>query len=140
MFGSFVDYWLLRPLTHRRYIATEEELDALAEIGQPFDAQHAKHRLEKWNWRLENRIPLRRDLRYLDVGCGHGDLTIAFAMAGCGRICGIDIVSRCITRAKSYPKKTEELGERRYDRSKPRELRFSRGDPRSPIAVGPISA
>ena len=49
-----------------------------------------------------DRIPLRRDLRYLDVGCGQGDLTIAFAMSGCDDICGIDMVPRNIARAKLY--------------------------------------
>ena len=101
MFGSTVDYWLLRPLTHRRYIATEEELDARADVEQPFDAARAQRRLDKWNRRLDNRLPLRRDWRYLDVGCGQGDLTIAFAMAGCGYVCGIDMIARNIARAKS---------------------------------------
>ena len=104
MFGSFLDYWLLRPFVHRRRIATEQELDALAEIGEPFDETQAKNRLEKWNRRLENRIPIRRELRYLDVGCGYGDLTIAFALAGCGPICGIDVIPRSITRAKAAAK------------------------------------
>ena len=51
---------------------------------------------------VEDRISIRSDLRCLEEGCEHGDLTIAFAMAGCDHVYGIDNVPCCITRAKSY--------------------------------------
>lgn len=107
MFGERIDYWLLCPLTHRCNRATEEELNLRASTCEELDVVAAKSRLLKWNARLDGRIPISSELRYLDIGCGHGDLTLAFALAGCGHVTGIDITPRNIERARIH---SEQLG------------------------------
>ena len=47
-------------------------------------------RFEKWNRRLDNEIPIDPDMRYLEVGCGMGDMSLALAWRGCGFVTGID--------------------------------------------------
>lgn len=100
MFGQTIDYYILKPFTHNRNIATEEQLNSKADepdIG--LDA--ALRRVEKLQQRLEGRFPIRSDLRYLDVGCGKGDITIALAQRGVKYLTGIDFVERNIVSAKA---------------------------------------
>ena len=99
MFGARIDYWLLRPWADKRKMRTEEELDAQA--PKTLDVEQATARLQKWNARLDNRIPIDNELHYLDVGCGKGDLTIAFALAGCKHVTGIDMMPRYIRQAQA---------------------------------------
>ncbi len=107
MFGERIDYWMLRPLTHQRNLATEAELNLRASTCRALDVAEAEARLRKWNARLCGRIPISRELRYLDIGCGHGDLTLAFVLAGCRDVTGIDVTPRNIERARTY---SEQLG------------------------------
>lgn len=100
MFGARIDYWLLRPWADKSRMRTEEQLDEV-ESPETFDIEQATARLRKWNARLDNRIPIDQALHYLDVGCGTGDLTIAFVLAGCNHVTGIDMLPRYIRRAQA---------------------------------------
>jgi 2-polyprenyl-3-methyl-5-hydroxy-6-metoxy-1,4-benzoquinol methylase len=99
MFGKTIDYYLLRPFSHSRNIASEEQLDAIYNQGSFIDIDHAIFRVRKLMQRLEGHFPLRGDLCYLDIGCGSGDIAIALNRLGVKNITGIDIVQRQISQA-----------------------------------------
>jgi len=101
MFGNRIDYWLLRPFVHSRNRATEEELNTRFAAGNSFTINAAMSRVEKLVARFEGRFPINNKLRYLDVGCGNGDICIALAKAGCKSLTGVDIMLRNIQCAKS---------------------------------------
>lgn len=100
MLGEILDYWILRPFTHRSKIATEEDLDASFVSGPSLKIEDAMSRLEKFLHRLDGHFSISNNLHYLDVGCGTGDQAIAIAKVGCKGITGIDIIPRNIERAK----------------------------------------
>lgn len=104
MFGAKVDYLILRPFSHCRNKASEEELDAGAGSETFFDSDKAVMRLKKLMTRLEGRFSCSENLRYLDVGCGTGDITIAMTLLGARDVTGIDIVPRNIAAAERYSK------------------------------------
>jgi SAM-dependent methyltransferase len=101
MFGQTLDYWILRPFTHRHNARTEEDLDSRAGHDSSRGIDDAIFRLDKLLDRLEGHLPIRSTLRYLDIGCGSGDFAIALAKAGCEEITGVDFVPRAIAQAKS---------------------------------------
>jgi len=107
MLGATLDYLILRGLAHRRNLATEEQLDTLS--GQPsaefFDEAVSKFR--KLFERFEGHLPVDPSLSYLDMGCGTGELTLAFAGLGAKHITGVDFLPRNIDRAQAYAR---ELG------------------------------
>ncbi len=70
MFGKTIDYWLLRPFAHGRHPEAEE----LRQLERDLGIESATARFEKWNRRLDNEIPIEPDMRYLDVGCGMGEV------------------------------------------------------------------
>jgi 2-polyprenyl-3-methyl-5-hydroxy-6-metoxy-1,4-benzoquinol methylase len=99
--GQTLDYWILRPLTHDRNAKTEEELNySYATQQTPLALEHVTFRLQKLMHRLEGEFPVASNLRYLDIGCGTGDMTVALARAGCKNITGIDFVPRMIAQAR----------------------------------------
>jgi SAM-dependent methyltransferase len=102
MLGDTLDYWLLKTLAHRRNIATEAELDARAAATSPqaFDAQMPK--LEKLLRRFGEHLPIDAGKSYLDMGCGTGELTLALAGMGAGRITGVDFLPRSIDTARAH--------------------------------------
>jgi SAM-dependent methyltransferase len=102
MFGEPLDYWLLKSLAHRRNRATEAELDARAAATSPqaFDAQMPK--LEKLLRRFGAHLPIDAHRSYLDMGCGTGELTLALAGMGAGRITGVDFLPRSIETARAH--------------------------------------
>ena len=102
MLGDTLDYWLLKTLAHRRNIATEAELDARAAASSPqaFDAQMPK--LEKLLRRFGEHLPIDPGKSYLDMGCGTGELTLALAGMGAGRITGVDFLPRSIDTARAH--------------------------------------
>ena len=102
MFGTTIDYWILRPLTHDRELETEKDLNA--RFGQPagIDMHAAESRFLKLQDRLQGRFPIQSDLSYLDIGCGTGDITLALAKLGAGHVTGLDLVPRHTSAATAY--------------------------------------
>jgi trans-aconitate methyltransferase len=102
MLGKTLDYWLLKSLAHRRNLATEAELDARAVATSPqaFGAQMPK--MEKLVRRFGSHLPIDAHKSYLDMGCGTGELTLALAGMGAGRITGVDFLPRSIETARAH--------------------------------------
>ena len=99
MFGERLDYRLLRRLAHPANRAAEAELEA--RFFSPLkDPQAAQQKLEKILRRFRGRVPIDASLRYLDMGCGTGEVTIGFARLGARRVTGVDFLSRSIAVAK----------------------------------------
>ena len=86
MFGKRIDYWLLRLCAHGRNTEPEE----LRQLERDLGLESAKARFEKWNRRLHNEIPIAPAMRYLEVGCGMGEMSLALAQYGCEHVTGID--------------------------------------------------
>jgi SAM-dependent methyltransferase len=99
MLGQTLDYLILRPFSHQRNIRTEEELDSLASQEALLTMEAGSFRLEKLISRLEGNFPISDTLRYLDIGCGQGDIAVALGKAGCRDVTGIDFVPRKIAQA-----------------------------------------
>jgi 2-polyprenyl-3-methyl-5-hydroxy-6-metoxy-1,4-benzoquinol methylase len=111
MFGSTIDYWILRPLTHNRKLESEEELDARFSHSSMIDMAAAIRRVLKLQSRLQGRFPIQPDLRYLDIGCGTGDITLALAKLGAGKVTGLDFLPRYISAAVANSERVQ-LGDR----------------------------
>jgi SAM-dependent methyltransferase len=99
MFGPVVDYWLLRPLTHNRNSATEEELNARAAGNAPIDIDAELAKIQKLRQRVGGRLPISEHLSYCDVGCGEGGMALALAVLGARQVTGIDVTPRSILTA-----------------------------------------
>jgi SAM-dependent methyltransferase len=104
MFGKKLDYLLLRSISHDRNIATEEELNARADDISLGMIEAGIARLQQRIERFEGRFPINPELRYLDMGCGTGELSIALAKLGCRRVTGVDIVPRNIATCQRHAK------------------------------------
>jgi SAM-dependent methyltransferase len=102
MLGSTLDYYLLRPLAHAANRATEEKLDAQFRDASPETFEAAMPKLRKLVARFEGALEVRPGLRYLDIGCGTGELTLALARMGAEHVTGVDILPRAIERARAY--------------------------------------
>lgn len=102
MFGATLDYFILRGLAHRRNLATEEQLDSLFSRVSTQSFEEAMPKFRKLIDRFEGRLPVDPGLRYLDMGCGSGELTLAFARLGVKRITGVDFLPRYIERARAH--------------------------------------
>lgn len=63
-------------------------------------AEGGAARLRKFNRRTMGGIPLRENMRYLDAGCGWGDMAVALALATGGKVTGCDAEPACIGVAK----------------------------------------
>jgi 2-polyprenyl-3-methyl-5-hydroxy-6-metoxy-1,4-benzoquinol methylase len=90
---------MLRPLTHYRNTKTEEELNSICAEQTVPSPNTGIFRLEKLMSRLEGHFPVSDTLRYLDIGCGTGEIAIALASKGCEEVTGIDLVPRRIAQA-----------------------------------------
>ena len=105
MFGSYVDYHLLKPLTHRRNYATEDELDRRAkQTGYTLDQASAYLNKVRTEY-FRDELPIDPDLAYLDVGCGMGRLSIGLSLLGAKDVTGVDIVERHIIEARQVAAK-----------------------------------
>ena len=111
MFGKTIDYKLLRLFAHDRHPEAEE----LRQLERDLGIESAKARFEKWNRRLDNEIPIDPAMRYLEVGCGMGEMSLALAQYGCGEVTGIDkdpyyieIAKRCARKSELQDKVTFE--------------------------------
>ena len=107
MLGETIDYLILRSLSHSRNIATEEDLNDRARSESSFSIDEAEFRLRKLLRRFEGHFPINEEFRYLDIGCGTGDITIALARAGAKYVTGLDIMPRNIVTAEVYAKQME---------------------------------
>ncbi|HET7766811.1 MAG TPA: methyltransferase domain-containing protein [Burkholderiales bacterium] len=106
MLGATLDYFVLRTLAHRRNRATEEQLDSLFGRTAAGALDEAKAKARKLVDRFEGRFPIDPGLRYLDLGCGSGELTLALAGLGIRRITGVDLLPRNIERARACAEET----------------------------------
>lgn len=107
MFGSRLDYYLLRGIAHRRNLATEEQLDVSFSRVSSAAFEEEMPKFRKLIERFEGHLPLAPGLRYLDLGCGTGELSIAFAKLGGGIVTGVDFLPRSIERAKTLAERMD---------------------------------
>jgi SAM-dependent methyltransferase len=98
MLGERIDYWLLKSLAHARNRATEEELDRDGCSSLLQDQEQTK--LAKILDRFEGALPVAPGLRYLDMGCGSGELTLSLAKQGVSDIVGVDSLPRFVQAAR----------------------------------------
>jgi 2-polyprenyl-3-methyl-5-hydroxy-6-metoxy-1,4-benzoquinol methylase len=105
LLGATLDYFILRGLAHRRNLATEEQLDALFARSPAESVGETAPKFLKLIDRFEGHLPVDPALRYLDLGCGAGELTLAFARLGIRRITGVDFLPRNIERARVHAAK-----------------------------------
>jgi SAM-dependent methyltransferase len=101
MLGATLDYLVLRTLAHRRNRATEEQLDSMFGRTAAGALEEATSKSRKLIDRFEGRFPIDPGLRYLDLGCGSGELTLALAGLGIRHITGVDLLPRNIERARA---------------------------------------
>ena len=111
MFGRTIDYYLLKPLTHKRNKATAQELDLLAEqldlrsAGSPAHSPYTLEQARDYTKKaidlyFGGSLPVDPDLSYLDLGCGSGRLSIGLSVLGVQDVTGMDILERNITTAR----------------------------------------
>jgi 2-polyprenyl-3-methyl-5-hydroxy-6-metoxy-1,4-benzoquinol methylase len=108
MLRASLDYFILRSLAHSRKLATEEQLDArYSQVSAKSLLEEEMPKFRKLIGRFEGHLPVDPGLRYLDMGCGTGELTIAFAKLEVRRITGVDFLPRYIERARAYTRKLD---------------------------------
>jgi 2-polyprenyl-3-methyl-5-hydroxy-6-metoxy-1,4-benzoquinol methylase len=95
-------YVLLRGLAHRRWMATEEQLDAAATQCTVQEFERGVQKADKLIARFDGNVPIDPQLSYLDLGCGNGAVTIALAQRGLREVTGVDFLPRSIERARGY--------------------------------------
>ena len=100
MFGENLDYAILRTMAHKRNLATEKALD-VEWLQQPPRPADGVARLRMHIERFGGLFPIDPDLRYLDIGCGNGELTLGLSELGCTHVTGIDVIPRNIAAAES---------------------------------------
>ncbi len=105
MLGATLDYYILRSLAHGRNRATEEQLDARFARVSAESLDGALPKFRKLADRFEGHLPVDPGLRYLDMGCGTGELTLAFGRLGVKRITGVDFLPRNIERAQAHARR-----------------------------------
>jgi 2-polyprenyl-3-methyl-5-hydroxy-6-metoxy-1,4-benzoquinol methylase len=95
-----IDYGLLRVFATDRHKATEAELDAEA-ARSTFTVEDARAYLEKVrSVYFDGKLPVDRNLSYLDIGAGMGRLAIGLAAAGARDVTGVEIVPRHVAEAE----------------------------------------
>ncbi len=101
MFGETLDYYILRNVAYPRHRTTESELNDRANQVVPGAFEKAASKARILIERFEGSFPLDPTLRYLDMGCGTGELTIALSRLGINHITGVDFLPRNIERARA---------------------------------------
>lgn len=99
MFGETVDYLVLKSMAHAENRATEEDLNRDGSSSLMPGQQGTK--LAKVLERFEGRFPMKPGLRYLDMGCGSGEITLELARALGGGVTGVDFLPRFVERARA---------------------------------------
>lgn len=100
MFGRTVDYRLLRPFVDPACPAYRPADEAAGP-----DTERARARLRKWSARLNGGFPIDPGLRYLDAGCGRGDIAVAMALEGRRSVTGVDLHPRAVRKAKEHARR-----------------------------------
>jgi SAM-dependent methyltransferase len=103
--SSSVEYLILRSLAHHDNLATEAELDAAFGDVSTASLDDALPKMQKLIDRFGGNLPLAPGLRYLDMGCGTGELTVALARLSGGEVTGVDFLPRNIERARAFAAK-----------------------------------
>ena len=112
MFGAAVDYLILKPLAHRRNLATDSDR---ARLHLHYGADDALAYLEKARTLyFGNQLPVDRELGYLDIGCGTGELSIGLSLRGVEDVCGIDVVERHVTIANEAARVLQQAGRPKF--------------------------
>ena len=75
MFGHKIDYWLLKPLSHKRNLLTEDQLNSVSKAELPmaedFNIDDELKRIKKFDSRFNNSVFKGKENKtYIDVGCG----------------------------------------------------------------------
>lgn len=96
MLGETVDYHLLRLFAHDRNRATDADL---ANYKPRFDREAVRAKFAAFNQRIGGRFPIGSHLRYLDVACGDGSLSVGVLLAGGGYVTAIESVARTVKKA-----------------------------------------
>ena len=110
MLGKTLDYYLLKPFTHKKNYAVEADLSQKA-LKTKFKWEDGARYLSKIQTYFDNKIPisLNSGFSYLDIGCGMGRLSFGLSLAGAKNVTGIDIVERNIVQAQTISlKKTPD--------------------------------
>ncbi|WP_201492892.1 class I SAM-dependent DNA methyltransferase [Rubrivivax sp. A210] len=76
------------------YVSTGQSTAQGGESG-PFDARRHPQMMA---W-LRQVLPARRDLRILDLACGHGPLLLCAKALGCSRLAGVDVSAEQVALA-----------------------------------------
>ena len=111
MFGASVDYRLLRLLVRPRSALVGPKPDSDSDDSlrrsasdiaatPPPSVADGVAKLRKFNDRIGGRLPLAGRLRYLDVGCGFGDMAVALALESGGVVKGVDVVAKRVEAAR----------------------------------------
>ena len=111
MFGETIDYHILKPLTHSRNRATEDELDQQASCSS-YSLIDARDYVKRLIGFFDHRFSIDTSTSYLDIGCGMGRFTVGLTDLGATDVTGVDIVRRNVREA-------EEVAERLLTVSKP---------------------
>lgn len=99
MFGERIDYILLRAMAHDRNRRTEAELDEGGVSSLLGDEQATK--FPSVLRRFDGHLEIVPGLRYLDMGCGSGELTLELARRGATDVTGVDFLPRFIRMAEA---------------------------------------
>tara|TARA_B100001758_G_C18415598_1_gene619303 strand:+ start:47 stop:916 length:870 start_codon:yes stop_codon:yes gene_type:complete len=110
MLGYKIDYWLLKPFSHKRNLLTEEQLNLKSNEKfsreKDFDINQELRRIEKFDSRFKSSVfDGKSNKTYIDVGCGYGGLLIGLAYQGAKRVVGLDIMKRRINAASEIAKR-----------------------------------
>ena len=98
MFGERIDYRLLRAMAHGRNRATEAELDSRGRSSLTGD--EAVTKFPSVLRRFDGHLAIEPGMRYLDMGCGSGELTLELARRGATDVTGVDFLPRFVRMAE----------------------------------------
>ena len=98
MFGERLDYFVLRAMAHDRNRASEAQLDAGGHSSLLGNEEDTK--FPSVLRRFDGHLRVEPGLRYLDMGCGSGELTLELARRGATDVIGVDFLPRFVRRAE----------------------------------------